>query len=82
MPDSAFACVGLGPFGYPSFPLPCPNQAEFYVWPKTDPQYTTYMNYGYLCAEHLAQLRAISEVAQITEIATNRVVFPGPAGAR
>jgi hypothetical protein len=66
----SYFCGGIAPFGYPVFPgAPCPTPAEFYVWPENFP-------YGYVCAAHLAELRRRGcPIYQVTEIATQRVVF-------
>lgn len=72
-------CTGLGPFGYPPFPAPCPDAARFYVWPETDPPTGSY---GYLCAAHLAQLQALRPVYQTTDIRTGETRYPQREGVR
>jgi hypothetical protein len=79
MPSPTLSCTGLRPFGVPVPPEVREHPAEFYVWPGTEPPSGSY---GYLCAEHLAQLRGLGRlVFQVTEIASGRVIGPAPTGA-
>lgn len=74
---AGLVCGGLAPFGYPEAGA-CPQSAAYFVWPAGAPP----LGYGYCCAEHLAALQRLAHpIQQVTEIATQKVVFLRPTRA-